>query len=191
MLDRRYTAMVVSATDRTVRSLSAILSSGDFSRIFSVNKAGDARRQAVEGNVDLAVINTPLPDDFGIQVAEDLADMNIGVIIIVSRDIYEQVAGRVEPCGAVAVAKPVSKAELIQAVRVLRVMRGKMLRLEARAITLETKMKEIRLVNRAKWLLIDRLKMSEDEAHRYIEKAAMDDCVSKGIVAEHIIHTYE
>jgi response regulator NasT len=183
--------MVVSATDKTVRSLSAILSSDDFSRIFSVNKAGDARRQAIERDVDLAIINTPLPDDFGIRLAEDLAERNIGVIIIVGRDIFENVAASVEPYGAVAIAKPVSKAELVQAIRILRVMRGKMLKLEAKASNLETKMKEIRLVNRAKWLLIDRLKMSEEEAHRYIEKSAMDDCVSKGTVAEHIIHTYE
>ncbi len=52
-------------------------------------------------------------------------------------------------------------------------------------------MKEISLVNRAKWLLIDRLKMSEEEAHRYIEKSAMDDCVSKSVIAQGIIKTYD
>jgi AmiR/NasT family two-component response regulator len=191
MLDRQYTAMVVSATDKTAKSLSAILLSSKFSRIISVNKAGDARRKAEESQVDIAVINTPLPDDFGIQLAEDLSEKNLGVLVIVGRDIFEQVAGRVEPYGVVVLAKPVVRAELVQAIRILRVMREKLLRLEARATSLESKMKEIRLVNRAKWLLIDRLKMSEEEAHRYIEKAAMDDCVSKGVVAEDIIKTYE
>jgi AmiR/NasT family two-component response regulator len=191
MLDRQYTAMVVSATDKTAKSLSAILLSSKFSRIISVNKAGDARRKAEESQVDIAVINTPLPDDFGIQLAEDLSEKNLGVLVIVGRDIFEQVAGRVEPYGVVVLAKPVVRAELVQAIRILRVMREKLLRLEARATSLESKMKEIRLVNRAKWLLIDRLKMSEEEAHRYIEKAAMDDCVSKGVVAEGIIKTYE
>ena len=52
-------------------------------------------------------------------------------------------------------------------------------------------MEEIRLVNRAKWLLIDELKMSEPDTHRYIEKQAMDLCVSKREVAEEIIKTYE
>ena len=58
------------------------------------------------------------------------------------------------------------------------------------AFTLQEKMAEIRIVNRAKWLLIEELKMKEPEAHRYIEKLAMDRCVSKRVVAEEIIKTY-
>ena len=45
-------------------------------------------------------------------------------------------------------------------------------------------------VNRAKWLLISSLGMSEPEAHRYIEKQAMDRCVPKGVIADEIIRTY-
>ena len=51
-------------------------------------------------------------------------------------------------------------------------------------------MEEIRIVNRAKWLLISELKMDEQGAHRYIEKQAMDRCISKRIVAEEIMKTY-
>ena len=51
-------------------------------------------------------------------------------------------------------------------------------------------MEEIRCVNRAKWLLIRELKMDEPDAHRYIEKQAMDRCVTKREVAEEIIKTY-
>ena len=51
-------------------------------------------------------------------------------------------------------------------------------------------MKEIRLVNRAKGLLMDNLKFTEQEAHRYIEKAAMDNCRKKSEIAQNIINTY-
>lgn len=51
-------------------------------------------------------------------------------------------------------------------------------------------MEEIRLVHRAKWLLINELKMEEPQAHRYIEKQAMDLCTSKRQVAEDIIRAY-
>jgi response regulator NasT len=51
-------------------------------------------------------------------------------------------------------------------------------------------MEEIRIVNRAKWLLISEIKMDEPNAHRYIEKQAMDRCVSKREIAEEIIQTY-
>lgn len=51
-------------------------------------------------------------------------------------------------------------------------------------------MEEIRIVGRAKLLLIEKLKMTEPDAHRYIEKTAMDRCISKRAVAESIIKTY-
>ena len=51
-------------------------------------------------------------------------------------------------------------------------------------------MEEIRLVNRAKWLLISELKMSEPDAHRYISHQAMDRCLPTRTVAEEIIKLY-
>jgi len=51
-------------------------------------------------------------------------------------------------------------------------------------------MAEIRLVNKAKWFLISELSMSEPEAHRYIEKQAMDRCIPKRSIAEEIVKTY-
>ena len=51
-------------------------------------------------------------------------------------------------------------------------------------------MEEIRLVNRAKMLLMQNLKMTEQEAHRYIEKEAMDRGMKKIAVSEEIIKTY-
>ena len=37
---------------------------------------------------------------------------------------------------------------------------------------------------------IDQLRMSETKAHRYIEKQAMDRCVSRRVIAEKILSAY-
>lgn len=50
---------------------------------------------------------------------------------------------------------------------------------------------DIKIINRAKQVLITRLSMSEPEAHRYIEKRAMDMRLTKRAVAESILKTYE
>lgn len=60
-----------------------------------------------------------------------------------------------------------------------------------RASSLQRKLDDTRLVNRAKLLLMTRLKMSEAEAHRYIEKTAMDSSQRLGDVAMGIIRTYD
>ena len=51
-------------------------------------------------------------------------------------------------------------------------------------------MEEIRIVNRAKCLLISELKMTEPQAHHYIEKTAMDNCIPKKEAAKNIIKLY-
>ena len=68
--------------------------------------------------------------------------------------------------------------------------RERLRRMEQKTASIEEKMEEIRLVNRAKWLLIEQLRMTESEAHRYIEKQAMDRCVTKRSIAENIISMY-
>ena len=50
---------------------------------------------------------------------------------------------------------------------------------------------EIRLVNRAKLILIKMRGMTEAEAHRFIVRSAMDRCVKKRQVAREIIDYHE
>ena len=50
---------------------------------------------------------------------------------------------------------------------------------------------DMKIINRAKFLLITCLNMSEDQAHRYLEKQAMDLRTSKLEVAKQVIRTYE
>ena len=80
---------------------------------------------------------------------------------------------------------------LQQAVQLLIATRRKLRKLENRAAQLEAHVEEVRLINRAKLLLVQQLKMTEAEAHRYIEKQAMDTCRKRRAIAENIIRTYE
>lgn len=79
----------------------------------------------------------------------------------------------------------------MQSIRLLCGTRERLRRMEKKTASVEEKIEEIRLVNRAKWILIDELKMTETDAHRYIEKQAMDRCVTRRKIAEGIIQTYK
>lgn len=63
--------------------------------------------------------------------------------------------------------------------------------LRSKQSSLQQRLDDNRIVARAKLLLISRLGMSEGDAHRYIEKTAMDSCLCRRDVAESIIRTYE
>jgi len=56
---------------------------------------------------------------------------------------------------------------------------------------LRRKIDDIRIIDRAKCILISRLNLSEEEVHRAIEKQAMDMRTSKRAIAEDILKTYE
>ena len=148
------------------------------------------RKQLYEKAPDIVIINTPLSDELGTQLAVELADRNLAVLLLVKNDLQDQISYQMEPHGILTLSKPVSGSALIQALSFLRPFRMKLLEMEHQRISLETKMKEIRLVNRAKWLLIAHESMTEAEANRWIEKTAMDACRKKAAIADDIIRRY-
>ena len=95
-----------------------------------------------------------------------------------------------EEYGILTLPRPTSRQIVYQTLHLLAASRRKIRALEEKTSSLQNKMEEIRLVNRAKLLLVECLKMSEAEAHRYIEKTAMDRCVRRREIAENIIRTY-
>ena len=184
--------LIVSASHKAEDYLRDILSGGSFAPIASAKSVSEAKRMQLENQYDIVIINTPLPDDFGIEFAEQLCeDSSVGVLLFVKNELFEQVSCRVENYGVLTFSRPGSRKSITQAVRLTAATHNRLAAFERKAVKLEAKMKEIRLINRAKWLLIDRFNMSEAEAHKYIEKTAMDNCVKRGEIAENIIRTYE
>lgn len=185
-------ALVVSSSGKAADYLCVILEELRFSPVATAVSIADARRRQLESPFDLCLINTPLPDDFGIEFAEELCrDSAVGVVLFVKAELAEQISYKVEDYGVLTFARPGTRQSITGAVRLAAAIHNRLAAFERRAVKLEAKMKEIRLVNRAKWLLIDRYNMSEEEAHRYIEKTAMDSCTTRGGIAENIIRTYE
>ena len=137
------------------------------------------------------IINTPLGDDFGLQAAIDISQQNpVGVILLVKNDMYEEVSYRVEDYGIMTVPKQTTRQMLYLAVKMMAAVQVKIKSMAEETTKLKGKLKELKLVDRAKWILIDQLKMSETQAHKYIEKQAMDRCVKREEIAENIIRTY-
>lgn len=185
-------ALIVSSSQKAADYLQDILSRLRFSPVANAVSIAEAKRRQLEYRFDLVIINAPLPDDFGLEFAEALCtDSSVGVILFVKAELLEQVSYKVEDYGVLTFPRPGTRQSITSAIRLAAATHNRLSAFEKRAVKLESKMKEIRLVNRAKWLLIDRYNMSEEEAHKYIEKTAMDNCTTRGEIAENIIRTYE
>lgn len=191
-LGHAYSVLVVSASAKFNESVRSLLPERFYWPVTVLTDAADARRELLENSCDLVVINTPLPDEFGTRLAQDICQHSAaGVLLLVKAEHFPDIDGRLTPQGVLVLSKPMSTQLFTQSLRLLCGTRERLRGLEKKNATIEEKMEEIRLVNRAKWLLIEELNMTEQEAHRYIEKQAMDRCVTKRAVAEQILSTYK
>lgn len=187
----RYRVLLVSSSEKITASLTALLPESLFSPVTVKTDVSGARRFLAENAVDIVIISAPLPDDFGTRLALDIcADSTAGVLLLVKAEQYPDVNARVSPFGILTLSKPTAPQLFSQSLLLLCGTRERLRRMEQKTASLEEKMEEIRLVNRAKWLLIEQLKMTENEAHRYIEKQAMDRCVTRRVIAENILAMY-
>jgi len=146
----------------------------------------------VNAAFDLILVNAPLPDDVGIDFAmESCAGSDAGVLLLIKSELYEETYYKVLPAGVIALPKPTSTQMVSQSLRVLCAIRERLRGVRQHQATVEEKIEELRLVNRAKWLLIECLHMTEPDAHRYITRQAMEERTSKREIAESIIRTYQ
>ena len=189
--ERIYSILVVSAAESFNSALAPLLPESRYDPVVHATSVAAARRALAERSFDFVLVNAPLPDDPGTNLAIDscTADGTV-VLLLVKNDIYAGVYDRVVGHGVFTLPKPTSRPAVMQALSWMISARERLRRLEKKALPLQEKMEEIRLVNRAKWLLISQRQMSEPDAHHYIEKHAMDRCISKRMVAEEIIKAY-
>ena len=189
--DRSYAVLIVSAGEKFNTATGALLPVNEYWPVRTCGSVSEARRVMLEQSFDIVIINTPLPDDFGVDLAIDICDdTDTGVLLFVKNEIYDDIYYKVVEHGVFCISKPTSSQLVSQNLRVMCAARERLRMQEARRATVEEKIEEIRLVNRAKWLLIENLSMTEDQAQHFIEKEAMDSRTGKRSVAEGIIKSY-
>jgi len=189
--ERVYSVLIVSAAENFNDAFSALLPNSKYSPTLFVSNISAAKRAIAERAFDFVLINSPLPDDIGTRFAIDICNNRETVVLILVRaELYSDIYDEVAEHGVFVLSKPTSKPTINTALSWMSSARERLRKVEKKTLSIEEKMEEIRIVNRAKWILISELKLDESEAHRYIEKKAMDHCISKRAIAEKIIKTY-
>ncbi|MBQ9413195.1 MAG: ANTAR domain-containing protein [Oscillospiraceae bacterium] len=187
-----YSVLLVSSSEKMNEVVTSLLPVTDYWPIDTVKSVNDARRKLTEESYDLIIINSPLPDGSGMRFSMDAcAACEAGILLLVKHENYEDIYNRVLPAGVVTLSKPTNTQMISQNLRVLCAMRERLRRMKSKQATVEERIEEIRLINRAKWLLIECLHMTEPDAHRYIARQAMEQKITKRQAAENIIRTYQ
>jgi AmiR/NasT family two-component response regulator len=184
--------LIISYSKKSIAYLTDILSEAFVTNITTISNASEARRILIEKDFDLCIVNAPLPDEFGERLARNIAEKEISeVILIVKAELFDEVSDRVEEYGVITIAKPISKSLLWNALKLASATHKRIKTIQNENKKLIQKIEDIRIIDRAKCILISHFSMSEPEAHRYIEKQAMDMRMTRRKVAEEILKIYE
>lgn len=186
-----HSVLLVSSSEKGIAAISDLLDRSGIYQLSAAKNAGEARRLLSVRTFDLIIINAPLTDEFGTELAMSLSESTCsGIMLIVKADISETVAYKTEDLGIVTVSKPINGALFHHLIKLLSAMRDKYAVLESENKKLKLKLDEVKLVQRAKNILMENLKMTEEQAHHYIERQAMDMRITRYEVANSIIKMY-
>ncbi len=184
--------LIVSSGEKATALIIDLFKGCSVSEITIVKSSAEAKRMFSKSDFDLVVINTPLSDEYGHETAEIcVTSTNASCLMIVKSEHYESVSETVEPMGIMTIQKPVNKALFFQAIRFINASRNRLSGLRNENQKLHQRIEEMKLVNRAKFALMQYLGFDENQAHRYLEKQAMDKRVTKREIAIEIIKIYE
>ena len=187
-IERQKSIIIVGGTEQFNTIVKKAVAGENFTSIEIKRSANAARRLLMERSYDLVVICAPLPDEMGHQFAMDVCTTySSSVLIVTPNEIMKDVADYVTDYGVMVLAKPVEYDLLKRAVKFMIAMQERLFAFDHKLRTLEKRLNEEKIIGRAKCLLIEKKGMTEAEAHRYIGKHAMDEGVTRKLMAEDII----
>jgi two-component system, response regulator PdtaR len=184
--------LIVSNNEEDTAFFSVMLNAAFCRQIICQKSVESARKLLQKQSFDLVIVNSPLADESGESFSRAVASKGVSqVVLLVKNESFDSVSAACEKDGVLTISKPVDKAVFWSALTLVKSVQGKIKRIQLENEQLKQKIEDIRVIDRAKCILISYMKMSEQESHRYIEKQAMDMRSSRRIVAEGILKRYE
>ena len=186
-IDTRYSVLIVSSSEQFNIAAKKVLPDRRFNVIETRKSASAARRELLVREYDIILVNAPLSDGLGTEFAVDVAEKHSsGIIFVVPAEVYGSVSDHLIDYGVLTLSKPLKTSELERMIKLLIALNDRLRKAQKKIVTLNEKMDELKLVSRAKIILVGK-GMSEDEAHEYIIREAMNSGLTKKQVAENII----
>jgi AmiR/NasT family two-component response regulator len=156
-----------------------------------VGEAGDGERAvqlATELRPDVVICDVKMPKLDGIAAAAQIAGGRIAPVVILTAFSQRDLIERARDAGAMAyLVKPFQKRDLLPAIEMATSRFAEIVALEAEVVGLRERLEARKLIERAKGILMSRHRMTEPEAFRWIQRAAMDNRTSMRAVADLVL----
>ena len=184
-------ALIVCDNEKASAFYKSYLKENGYIDMLLVESISAAKRAITDYDFDICFVNLPLGGSNSIEQVIDIAEKNVcQILLFIKADLYDEITDKVADYGIITVSKPISKQLLWQALRHALAAQRRIGMAHKESAKLEKKLEELKTISRAKLLLIINEDLTEEEAHKQIEKNAMDLRISRYQMAKDIIKKY-
>ena len=188
----KNTILLVRGTAAEPAALSAFTAAQPDVQLQTISGLDEAGTALERLRPTLIVLQSDAPDAQALHRCAELAETAEAVfLLLVRQEAYGAVWRTLQKHGVCVMTWPMEQAVLTQTLRNLLLLKKSMQTMQAQTDQLRSQLQDLKRIQKAKGLLMRQLGMTEQDAHRWIEKAAMDRCVKKREIAETIIRMYE
>lgn len=139
---------------------------------------------------DLVIMDIKMPIRDGIDAATEIAQKRLAPVVMLTAFSQRDFIEKARDAGAMAyLVKPFTKADLVPAIEVAVSRYQELKMLEREVATVNDRLETRKLVERAKGLLMEKQALSEPEAFKWIQRAAMDRRTTMKAVAQVVVET--
>ena len=145
-----------------------------------------------EHRPDLVIMDVKMPRRDGIDAAAEIAAARLAPVVILTAFSQRELVERARDAGAMAyLVKPFSKADLVPAIELAASRFAEMVALEGEVADLNDRLETRKVVERAKGALMESQSLTEPQAFRWIQRAAMDRRTTMRAVAQAVLDSLE
>lgn len=141
-----------------------------------------------EHRPDMVIMDVKMPRRDGIDAAAEIAAKRLAPVVILTAFSQRELVERAREAGAMAyLVKPFSKADLVPAIELAASRFAEVVALEGEVADLNDRLETRKVVERAKGALMESQSLSEPEAFRWIQRAAMDRRTTMKAVSQAVL----
>lgn len=188
---RKSTLLFVQDAAAEPAALGAFAAEQPALALVTADGLDEAERKLAQLDPALVVWQCDAPGLPALRQCVRLAEGSEAVFLLLVRPgTYEAVWRFVQAAGICVMSWPAPQEVFRQTLRNLLLLKKSLRAMQEKTDQLQSQLQDMKRIQKAKSLLMNQLGMSEADAHRWIEKAAMDRCVKKREIAETIIRMY-
>lgn len=183
--------LFVSAATRGEDALIHILRQAGLVQVDTAQSAAEGRRKINVGGYSIILLNLPLPDESGRDLALYAAEKTDAAVIVLIKAGWEESLGSIgRDSGVFIIPKPLNRQFFQQAVQLIGHTQRRLERLKEQNDALAKLVRDEKMAGRAKCYLVRYENMTETQAHHYLEAQAMEKHVKRSQIAEKVVDMY-